>query len=428
PTYMIFGESTQPAKWKRDPDFDRRDLYIITQNALADGFYEKYIRDHYGVDRPTAQNAFERWLGRDKQYPPSPLIFPTKQESEVEAKAMVEEKHVSKPEEMGTLYHSAVAKLIFELNKKDHEFFVEESFPMEWSYPYAVPHGLVYRINPEPLESLPKDVVEKDFAFWNDYIKKLTSNPMYFQDYDAQRSFSKLRVTMGRIYSFRKMKKEAERALMQSLELWPDNLEALSVICELLWERGEYEKPIKLLAKAASDDPDDISVLQMAEVALRREKLQSQIAAEEYTLKRNPKDRETFKKLMDDYILINNTNRFPDLLVQGKKNFGEDREILERVAQYYCQQTNYHMAQQTIEQLTQVEPKNPLHWFELSRVAMYLGNTNAALVAAKKAIDEGGLTYRQRIQNEVLYEKLRSNPEFQSLLGIPVRNDSQNPH
>ena len=36
PTYMILSESFEPKKFKRDQSFDRRDLYIITQNALAD--------------------------------------------------------------------------------------------------------------------------------------------------------------------------------------------------------------------------------------------------------------------------------------------------------------------------------------------------------------------------------------------------------
>ncbi|MBT6450003.1 MAG: DUF2723 domain-containing protein, partial [Verrucomicrobiales bacterium] len=47
PTYMIFCESFMAAKYKRDKEFDRRDVYIITQNALADGTYLQYIRAHY---------------------------------------------------------------------------------------------------------------------------------------------------------------------------------------------------------------------------------------------------------------------------------------------------------------------------------------------------------------------------------------------
>src|SRR5438309_372029 len=66
PTYMIFCESFIPPKCKpRDPDFDRRDVYIITQNALADQTYLEYIRAHYNrstqIDSPFFQGMF-LWL------------------------------------------------------------------------------------------------------------------------------------------------------------------------------------------------------------------------------------------------------------------------------------------------------------------------------------------------------------------------------
>ena len=48
PTYMIFCESFVPPKDKpMDPAFDRRDVYLITQNALADGTYLDYLRAQY---------------------------------------------------------------------------------------------------------------------------------------------------------------------------------------------------------------------------------------------------------------------------------------------------------------------------------------------------------------------------------------------
>src|SRR6185436_4471134 len=47
PTYMIFTESFLEPRLRRDPEFDRRDVYVITQNALADEHYLEYIRAHY---------------------------------------------------------------------------------------------------------------------------------------------------------------------------------------------------------------------------------------------------------------------------------------------------------------------------------------------------------------------------------------------
>ena len=49
PTYMIFCESFTPDNDKPsfDPAFDRRDCYLITQNALADSTYLQYLRAQY---------------------------------------------------------------------------------------------------------------------------------------------------------------------------------------------------------------------------------------------------------------------------------------------------------------------------------------------------------------------------------------------
>ena len=80
PTYMIFAESFTPADKKpNDPGFDRRDVYLITQNALADGTYLQYIRAHYNrstqIDPPfftelmrgnseLASNYETNWIAR----------------------------------------------------------------------------------------------------------------------------------------------------------------------------------------------------------------------------------------------------------------------------------------------------------------------------------------------------------------------------
>ena len=48
PTYMIFCESfVLPKDKPMDPDYDRRDVYLITQNALADTTYLDYLRSQY---------------------------------------------------------------------------------------------------------------------------------------------------------------------------------------------------------------------------------------------------------------------------------------------------------------------------------------------------------------------------------------------
>ena len=39
-------------------------------------------------------------------------------------------------------------KQIFEQNKDQYQFFVEESYVLPWMYPYLKPHGLIMRLDP----------------------------------------------------------------------------------------------------------------------------------------------------------------------------------------------------------------------------------------------------------------------------------------
>src|SRR5882762_12009188 len=74
PTYMIFCESFIPASKKPelDPIFDRRDVYLITQNALADGTYLSYIRAQYNrstqKDPPFFQELARSGKEREQNY------------------------------------------------------------------------------------------------------------------------------------------------------------------------------------------------------------------------------------------------------------------------------------------------------------------------------------------------------------------------
>ncbi len=96
PTYMIFCESFMAPKYKRDKEFDRRDVYIITQNALADGTYLQYIRAHYNRSAQVDVDFFRNLA--DKLDPDQALT------ADARAKAL---------KRRGTLYFLALLGLLF---------------------------------------------------------------------------------------------------------------------------------------------------------------------------------------------------------------------------------------------------------------------------------------------------------------------------
>jgi len=62
PTYSIFCDSFIPhsCQPKQDQKFDRRDCYLITQNALADGTYLEYLRAQYNRSKQIDPPFFSR--------------------------------------------------------------------------------------------------------------------------------------------------------------------------------------------------------------------------------------------------------------------------------------------------------------------------------------------------------------------------------
>jgi hypothetical protein len=249
PTYMIFCESFTPHQDqpKEDQKFDRRDVYIITQNALADGTYLQYIRSQYNrsaekdvpffcelfkyvvtlpfksnpdsynsvannglvkavyntlnflLDKPFTSfgASVEKRRRAEGVYPPKEIITPSPddlQQSFYDYSADVQQRQKAgllkqgedvKIDESGRaqvsgevavmMINGLLCKDIFDHNPTN-EFFVEESFPLDWMYPYETPFGIIMKINRDPLPELTPDIFKRDHDFWTKYSERLCGN------------------------------------------------------------------------------------------------------------------------------------------------------------------------------------------------------------------------------------------------------------
>ena len=410
PTYMVFGESGEEPRSRRDPSFDRRDLYVITQNALGDNLYQKYLRDHYTESRPPVKNAFEQWLGRENQYPREPLVFPSSQQATDAGKALIDG---TKSEDRvpgwddGTLFHSGIAKWVFEKNKDKHQFFIEQSFPMRWSYDYAIPHGLIYRLANEPIKELSAEDVQRDTAFWKDYTARLLATPGYTDDFDAQRSFSRLRMSIGDIYNYRKMYSEAEHAYRQAIELWPANSEAIAALTELFWKQNEYDKPVELFDRAMTLDPNNFELGRLANMASLRRDLQGEIESLEKTLATNPQDREALSKLFQAFEACNLTNGMDSILDRLRKAPAPDVEVSKQLIAYYFGREEFDRAGEISDMLIKVEPMNGWHHYVRAQLFASMKDYGKASASVQKAMELGGLELRERFRTDPAFKELR---------------------
>ena len=175
-----------------------------------------------------------------------------------------------------------MAKSLFDKNP-DREFFVEESFPLEWMYPHLTPHTGILKINRHQLDRIPPDVIERDRAFWKqrcgqllgvwlkadttvkelcDFVERtyvrrdttgFTGDRQFLTNWHARAAYSKLRVAQGGVYFWRinqsatipeeqdRMIAESDFAFRQAYAMSPSSAEALFRYTNLLISRANVE-------------------------------------------------------------------------------------------------------------------------------------------------------------------------------------------
>jgi hypothetical protein len=265
-------------------------FFTITQNALADHrSYLRYLRGMYGSqicvpkeeDVTRVRAEYEQDARRrqaEGKLLPGELLEEVGGKLELRGQISV------------MAINGLLTRLMFEKNP-ERDFYIEESFPLNWMYPHLSPHGLIFKINRQPLLELPDEFVQRDREYWTRYTRPmigdwlsfetglpeiiafvdriyLTRNlsdfrgdPLYIQNGIPQRSFSKLRSSTGGLYAWRaqnaqspvekeRMLKEADFAFRQAFVLCPTSPEAVFRYISLLLGQKRLDDAI-LLAEAA---------------------------------------------------------------------------------------------------------------------------------------------------------------------------------
>jgi tetratricopeptide (TPR) repeat protein len=425
PTYTIFCESTQNPRWKRDPSFDRSDLYIITQNALADRYYLEYIRHQYDdAYRPHDYSSFEKWLGRDKQYPKASLTMPSDEEfndsfSEVAQKKMNPDANgkveLSGFEEVFQI-NGIIAKAIFEKNKNDHAFYLEESFPILWMYEYATPHGLLIKLNPEPVGVYSPEIIRKDREFWDRYTAFLITQPGYFQDPPATRSFSKLRCSIGNLYLYRKMFDEAEYAYRQALQLAPDHAEVVMRLSEVLLQKHRITEAKELLESALQKDPYQTQFNNILKIIREQGKLEEEEKQMRTLLLSNKQDPEIYLNLFHNLVAQKKVNEIDPVALDLLKFPNLPTETVQEVFGLLSQIGHFEVAQKAVEFQLKQSPQNPSWLYAQASLYLIQGRKEQAYQAVEKTLKTNPRVIRENLPKDPIWKEELNTPRLQKLL------------
>jgi tetratricopeptide (TPR) repeat protein len=540
PTYIIFCESFIPHRCQPEQDqkFDRRDVYIITQNALADGTYLNYLRAQYNrsqqIDPPffselskyvfglavgpasadsglcslvnkslyyTLDVPFTKWGAYVESYrrargvyPPNEIYIPSPEDSQkcfeeytqdVGRRAQLnqlapgEDVHIEngRVQVSGQVavmkINGLLCKVIFDQNPTN-EFYIEESFPLDWMYPYETPHGIIMKINRQPVTELSQDLFDLDHKFWSDFSTRLcgnwitydtsikeiaafaertyignnykgyTGDRAFVRDDSAQKAFSKLRSSQAGMYYWRMgpqcppeyrqktpasqaaLIRETDFAFKQAFAFCPYSPEAVYRYINFLLPLGRFDDAILIAQTCLKLDPynDQITGLiknleDYKKQNDERSKAIGQVDQMESTARTNPGDLRNLIMLGVTYVQMQNTNRafelFDQVLASPKLTVADAGAI----ASYYSQFNNLPKLEAALQKLADLSPSQPEPHYDLAALQAFLGQTGPALTNLKLAIDLSALRLKTNPAARDMLAEARKDAHLNSLRPLP---------
>ena len=269
-------------------------FFVLTQNALADSSYLDYLHGMFDgkISLPTpadSKKCFDDYSTNAAQRMNINQLKPGESVTRDANGQLRISGQVSVMEINGLL-----VKNIFDKNP-DREFYIEESFPLDWMYPQLEPHGLIMKLNRQPLATLSNEIVSQDHDYWAQYATPIIGSwlnsdtsvqevadfakktcleknlsgfhgdPEFLNSQNTQKMFSKLRCSIAGLYAWRahnskddsdktRMAAEADFAFRQALAFCPYLPEAVFRYVNFLLEQNRLTDAL-LIAKTAAQMP-----------------------------------------------------------------------------------------------------------------------------------------------------------------------------
>jgi tetratricopeptide (TPR) repeat protein len=557
PTYAIFCDSFIPHSCQplQDQKFDRRDCYLITQNALADGTYLDYLRSQYfrsaQHDPPffseLSKYIFGLFLGPDSAdggffgainktlyytldvpftklgahiekrrraegvYPPSEIYIPSPDDSqkafesytadvarrsEHDANFPNEPKQIRPGEDVHIeggkvqvsgqvavmMINGLLCRVIFDHNPTN-EFYVEESFPLDWMYPYETPFGIIMHINRNPLPSLTDDIYQRDHAFWTKYSERLcgnfinydtsvkqicnfaekiyignnyegfTGDPRFIRDDDGQKAFSKLRSSQAGVYAWRlsrdcppeyapknaaeyqALARETDFAFKQSFAFCPYSPEAVYryVNFLLLPTINRLDDAILVVETCQKLDPFNGQITDLVNQLKgfesqnsERNHIMADLQRMETEAQKNPSNFQNIFQLSGLYIQMQQPNRATNLFAQSIQIADQalaDPNIsydnVRALAQITAQMGNLAKLESVLQKLVTLAPDQPEPRYDLSALEAILGKTAPAISNLQNALDMSAKRLLTNPTARNLLVEARKDPRFGGIRGTP---------
>ncbi|MFA6172761.1 MAG: DUF2723 domain-containing protein [Kiritimatiellales bacterium] len=429
PTYMIYCPAVRP------------DVYLITQNALADNTFMAVTRDLYGdqlwiPSQNDSNRAFQEYIqaiqsgkldaGADVKMDGGRVqvqgVGGVMQINGILCKQIFDHnQYVSEVKTDEATRESGSAVVPFDpvgpdgkLRKRD--FYVEESYVIPWMYPYLTPHGLIMKINNEPADITP-EMVKNDHEFWDWYVARLVGDQKFLRDVVARKTFSKLRSAIAGLYAARGNMAEAEYAFKQAVELYPLSPEAVFRLADLYMRQKRLDEAKKVVSDFVAKDVHNESaqgflkqIEQVRQMGLRKTELEGMLRTDAKAV-----DINVAFELIQIYNAMQESGPMQQLISNLLRS-NLPPEIHLQLAQMLLQMKRADLAEPVVLTYLKAKPDDLRVQVELAAVRVVLGRPDQALATLRTAVEKGGEPIRAMLRKDMRFQPLWNDVRFQTLV------------
>ncbi len=389
PTYMIYAANYRP------------DVYLITQNALADDTYMSVERDLYGDEiwipaKEDSAEAFNIYVDEVQRG-----IRPANGDLKIE------NGRVQVTGALGVMeINGILTKMMHEHDRLRHSFYIEESYVIPWMYPYLSPHGLIMKINRDPTAYDRKTAV-RDADFWDWYTRRLLDDPMYRRDFAGQKSFSKLRAAIAGLYIKQGRYREGAQAFREACLLYPASPEAtFRYAQECLLPFRKWDVALELMDYTDHIDPRNKRTANLRMYVMRLKKLMEETRRLETKSRGSKLSAEETFALAGCYFEMGRAAEAANL-VKPLAGTVADAEMIRTISTIFIAAGMDADAEAALRRYLKANPAgDAFAWADLSKIQHRAGRREAA----QQSFIQG-----YKIDRQALYQRLLKDKELQEI-------------
>jgi hypothetical protein len=239
---------------------------VLTQNAMADNTYLKYVDFLYGnnfgtLNEGDSQSAFQQYIAdaqrrlkHDLEFPDEPKqIRPGEDIRNTDGRIQVS----------GQVAVMGINELLLQdfMNKNpDASFALEESFPLRSFYSNSVPLGPIMELRAADAQTtFNSDRATQVVDYWRDVAQQLISDADSPEGSASRKTYSKMVSCQAHLLEDHNFTADAEQAYRLAAQLEPSSPEAVYGLANLLARGGHAEEAQQLITDFQRRNPDQNS-------------------------------------------------------------------------------------------------------------------------------------------------------------------------